>query len=87
MRATTSSGAIYEFTKDMGKFRRLRKRNPIDPEAETLRVERDGDGKWLPIFDMKSEPKVGEPMSIMVDEEDTPGITVWNTSVVVGVEQ
>lgn len=86
MIAHTASGAAYQFTKDMGKFRRLRKRNPIDPEAETLRVERDGDGKWLPIFDMKSEPKVGEPMSIMVDEEDTPGITVWNTSVVVGVE-
>ena len=87
MRVVTESGATYQFTKDMGKFRRLRKRNPEDPESEVERVQREEDGRWRSIFDMQAAPRVGEPMNIMVDDEEPSKITVWQTSVVVGIEQ
>lgn len=80
----TASGACYEFTKDGGKFRRLRKRNDIDPEAEVPREKLDDDGMWIPV-EVMTEPKVGVHMTLMVPEDD--GLAIKQTSVVVGVEE
>mgnify|MGYP001589791203 CR=1 FL=1 len=85
MQVTTESGAVYQFTKDGGKFRRLTKRNDIDPLAEVDRPKQDDDGTWLPIFDM-TEPKLGEHMNLMVSEE-AGTISVRQTSAVIGIEQ
>ena len=91
MQVTTESGAVYEFTKDGTKFRRLRKRNDIDPLAEVERVELRQDGKWLKLLS-EVEPKVGYPMTLMVEPLDPPQVegsvmTVRNTSVVIGIEE
>lgn len=91
MKVTTESGAVYEFTKDGSKFRRLRKRNDIDPHAEVERVELRQDGQWLKLFS-KAEPRLGYPMTLMVEPLDPPqfegaAMTVRNTSVVVGIEE
>jgi hypothetical protein len=83
MRVTTESGAVYEFTKDGGKFRRLRKRHDIDPHSEVERVKLDDDGMWIPVEAM-NEPKVGSQMFLMVPEDG--GLAVKHTSVVIGIE-
>ncbi|UDL16495.1 hypothetical protein SEA_ZOOMAN_254 [Microbacterium phage Zooman] len=83
MRVTTESGAVYEFTKDGEKVRRLRKRNDIDPEA-VPREEVDQDGKWLQLH-MKVEASVGLPMVLALKLEDS--VTIRQSSVVVGIEE
>jgi hypothetical protein len=90
MKATTESGAVYEFTKDGSKFRRLKNKLARDPEAEVPRVDLRQDGKWLTLF-QPVEPVVGLPMTLFVEPLDPPqiegaSITVRHTSVVVGVE-
>ncbi|UVG35259.1 hypothetical protein SEA_CECE_253 [Microbacterium phage Cece] len=84
MRATTSSGSVYEFTKDGGKVRRLTKRHDIDPHAEDERPKLEGDGRWLPLFETV-EPVVGQPMVLPLVDEG--GVEVRMSSVVVGVEE
>ena len=91
MKVTTESGAVYEFTKNRAKFHRLRKRNEIDPEAEVERVELRQDGQWLKLLS-DVEPKLGYPMTLLVEPLDPPFIegavmTVRNTSVVIGIEE
>ena len=90
MKVTTESGAVYEFTKDGSKFRRLRNKLDVDPEAEVPRVALRQDGRWLRLF-TPVEPVVGQPMVLMVEPLDPPQfegatVTVRSTSVVVGVE-
>lgn len=90
MRVTTESGTVYEFTKDGTRFRRLRKRNPIDPEA-VERSELRQDGQWLKLF-QPAEVVVGQPMSLLVEPLDPPQfvgatVTVRMTTVVIGVEE
>ena len=90
MKATTESGAVYEFTKDGTKFRRLKNKLDRDPEAEVPRVDLRQDGKWLKLF-KPVEPVVGHPMVLMVEPLDPPQfegatVTMRQTSVVVGVE-
>ena len=85
----TESGACYQFTKDGGKFRRLRKRNEIDPEATERSVLRQ-DGSWLKLF-RPAEPVVGLPMTLLVEPLDPPQfegaeVTVRTTTVVIGIE-
>lgn len=89
MRVTTESGTVYEFTKDGGKFRRLRKRNDVDPEA-VERSELRQDGQWLTLF-QEVEPVVGAPMTLLVEPLDPPQVegatvTVRMTTVVIGIE-
>lgn len=84
MKVICESGSIYEFTKDRTKFRRLRKRNPVDPEAPERTVE-DDDGTWLRLF-LPVEPVIGQPMTILVDA-DGESIYVRVSTVVVGVEE
>ncbi|URP22302.1 hypothetical protein SEA_BIG4_269 [Microbacterium phage Big4] len=83
MRVTTESGAVYEFTKNGEKVRRLRKRNDIDPEA-VPREEVDQDGMWLQLH-MKPEASVGLPMVLALKTEDS--VTIRQSSVVVGIEE
>ena len=90
MKVTTESGAVYEFTKDGMKFRRLKNKLPIDPEAEVSRPTLRQDGKWLKLFS-PVEVAVGQRMTLLVEPLDPPqfegaGVTVRSTSVVVGVE-
>ncbi|QIG57968.1 hypothetical protein SEA_PAULODIABOLI_284 [Microbacterium phage PauloDiaboli] len=90
MKVTTESGAVYEFTKDGMKFRRLKNKLPIDPEAEVPRVGLRQDGKWLKLF-KPVEVSVGLSMTLLVEPLDPPqfegaGLTVRSTSPVVGVE-
>lgn len=80
----TESGAAYQFTKDGGKFRRLRKRNDIDPEAEVTREKLDDDGMWIPV-EVMTTPKLGTHMTLMVPEDD--GLAIKRTSVVIGIEE
>ena len=86
----TESGAAYQFTKDGSKVRRLRKRNPVDPEA-VERAELRQDGSWLTLF-TPAEPIVGHPMSLMLEPLDPPQfegaqVTLRQTSVVIGIEE
>ena len=90
MRVTTESGAVYEFTKNGEKVRRLRKRNDIDPEA-VPRSELRQDGEWLQLH-MKAEPEVGFPMILALKVLDPPqyegaNVTIRQTSTVVGIEE
>lgn len=87
----TESGAAYQFTKDGGKFRRLRKRNEVDPEAPERAVHRK-DGHWLTLFE-PVEPVVGQPMTLLVEPVEPPlvegmpaGLTVRMSTVVIGIE-
>ena len=91
MRVTTTSGAVYEFTKDKRKFRRLKNKLDRDPNAEVPRADLRQDGKWLELFS-EPHPVVGYPMVLNVyplDPPQVPGaeVTVRMTSVVVGVEE
>lgn len=91
MKVTTESGAVYEFTKDRSKFRRLKNKLPIDPEAEVPRSTLRQDGKWLKLF-KPAEPVVGFRMVLAVEPLDPPqfegaGMTIRETSVVVGIEE
>jgi hypothetical protein len=90
MKVTTESGAVYEFTKDGMKFRRLKNKLPIDPHAEVSRADLRQDGKWLKLF-KPVEPVVGYRMVLAVEPLDPPqfegaGMTIRETSVVVAVE-
>jgi len=90
VRVTTESGAVYEFTKDLKKFRRLRNRLDVDPEAEVPRAKLRQDGKWLTLFE-PATPVVGYGMVLAVEPLDPPQfdgaqITWRSTSVVVGIE-
>lgn len=86
MRVTTESGTLYEFTKDGSKFRRLRKRNEVDPEAVERSVLRQ-DGEWLKLF-QPANPVVGVPMTLLVEPLADDGfVTVRMTTVVIGVEE
>lgn len=91
MKATTESGAVYEFTKDGTKFRRLKNKLDVDPRAEVPRVSLRQDGKWLKLFQPVT-PVVGQHMVLAVEPLDPPqfegaSITIRQTSVVVGVEE
>jgi hypothetical protein len=91
MKVTTESGAVYEFTKDKRKFRRLKNKLERDPNAEVPRANLRQDGKWLELF-TEARPVVGLPMILNVfplDPPQIPGaqVTVRMTSVVVGVEE
>jgi hypothetical protein len=86
MRVTTESGAVYEFTKDGEKFRRLTKRNDVDPEAEVERTTLRQDGKWLKLF-KPAEPTVGQQMFLWVEPlAEDASVTFRQTSVVIGIE-
>lgn len=86
MQVTTESGAVYEFTKDGRKVRRLKNRNELDPDAEVPRANLRQDGKWLTLF-KEVEPQVGYPMTLLVEplNAEQVGMTLRQTSVVVGV--
>ncbi len=90
MRVTTESGAVYEFTKDGTKFRRLRNKLDIDPDAEVPRSKLRQDGKWLTLH-QAPQPVVGQHMMLFVELLDPPQfenaeVTIRMTSTVVGVE-
>jgi len=91
VKVTTESGAVYEFTKDGSKYRRLTKRNPLDPEAEVERRDLRQDGTWLKLS-QPVEPVVGMRMFLLVEPALEPvqfegaSITVRETTVVVGIE-
>ena len=86
MRVTTESGAVYEFTKDGTKFRRLTKRNPVDPEAEVSRANRRQDGKWLKLYE-PAAPVVGFPMTLSIEPlAEEADVTLRFTTTVVGIE-
>lgn len=86
MNVTTESGAIYQFNKAGTKFRRLRKRNPVDPEAEVERAALRRDGQWLKLYQPVA-PVVGRRLFLMVEPlADDASVTVRETSVVVGIE-
>lgn len=90
MKVTTESGAVYEFTKDGTKFRRLRNKLDIDPDAEVERAKLRQDGKWLTLINPVN-PKVGYRMQLVTPVLDPPQnefaeYTYRTTSVVVGVE-
>ena len=91
MKVTTESGAVYEFTKDGTRFRRLKNKLPIDPGAEVPRTDLRQDGKWLKLF-TPAEPVVGFRMNLAVEPLDPPQfegatVTMRSTSVVVGIEE
>jgi len=90
MRVTTESGAVYEFTKDGGKFRRLKNKLARDPHAEVERADLRQDGQWLKLF-QPATPEVGKQMMLLVEPLDPPqfegaSATMRVTSVVIGIE-
>lgn len=85
----TASGTVYQFTKDGMKVRRLRHRNPVDPEAEE-RSELRQDGLWLHLYE-PAIPVVGLPMVLAYEVLDPPqeegaSVTIRTTTPVVAVE-
>lgn len=81
---SVASGAVYEFTKDGRKFRRLVNRRDVDPESEFDRVPLRKDGSWLRLLAPVSIV-VGEPMTLAVEPLGLGDITMRMTSPVIGV--